>query len=108
MSESAADRMGLQPVPVDPDLKVGIALATLDVTPINGLRHLPVGDTSGWYLWGGESMGSEPDFFSPMHISHLAEVLPTVLPFLSLPAGYRFLLAGDYEDIWYDESLLVE
>ena len=36
-------------------LKVGIALNVKDGNfPINGLRHPPEGDTSGWYIWAGE------------------------------------------------------
>ena len=31
---------------------------------------------------------------------------PDVLRFLALPPGGRFLVAGDYEDVWEDTSLL--
>ena len=41
-----------------------------------------------------------------MHVSHLPEECPEALPFLALPPGWRFLVAGDYVDVWYDESLL--
>jgi hypothetical protein len=27
-------------------------------------------------------------------------------PYLALPPGWRFLIAPDYEDVWFDESLL--
>ena len=47
MTDSVAARFGVKPVPVDMSLKVGIALATIGQAPIHGLRHLPVGDTSG-------------------------------------------------------------
>ena len=42
-------------VAAHPDLKVGFALETRGRIPINGLRHLPEADTTGWYLWCGES-----------------------------------------------------
>ena len=106
--QDVATRLGIQPVPVDPSLKVGIALATVGETPINGLRHSPMGDVSGWYLWGGTHLASDPDFFAPLHASHLGEYLPEVIPYLSLPAGYRFLIAPQYEDVWFDEDLLAE
>jgi hypothetical protein len=32
--------------------------------------------------------------------------MPQVAGFLGLPPGYRFLLAGDHVDVWYDEKLL--
>jgi hypothetical protein len=31
---------------------------------------------------------------------------PEALPFLGLPPGYRFLVAGEYVDVWYDSTLL--
>ena len=37
------------------DSKVGIALETLGLKPLNGLRHLPEGNTNGWYIWGAKN-----------------------------------------------------
>lgn len=76
--------------------------------PINGLRHPPEGDTTGWYIWAGQQ-GFSPDdlnFFKPMHIRHLAELCPAVLAYLGLPPGWRFLIAPNHEDVWEDKSLL--
>jgi hypothetical protein len=92
-------------VPCPPDSKLGIAVETLGQTPIHGLRHPPVGDTNGWYIWAGE-YSSDKDFFKPMHASHLTERLPEVVRFLGLPPGSRFLLAGELVDVWFDELLL--
>ena len=89
-----------------PDTKVGIALDTLVRVPVNGLRHPPEGDTNGWYIWGGEDLSSSPDFFQPLHTVHLVTRLPHIVKFLGLPPGYRFLVAGDYVDVWYDQDLL--
>jgi hypothetical protein len=37
------------------ELKVGIsANSKQGVMPLNGLRHRPAGDTTGWYIWCGE------------------------------------------------------
>jgi len=88
-----------------PDSKIGIALHTLGRAPIHGLRHRPVGDTNGWYIWAGE-YSSEKDFFKPLHASHLVQRLPEVVRFLGLPPGSRFLLAGEHVDVWFDETLL--
>ena len=88
------------------DSKVGIALETLSLKPLNALRHLPEGNTSGWYIWGGEKLSSAPDFFDPLHTKHLQEKCPEILKFLGLPPGYRFLVAGDYMDVWFDSKLL--
>ena len=89
--------------------KLGIArdVVRKDILPLNGLRHPVVRDTCGWYIWRGEEIPQDDDdYFDPMHVSHLPEECPEALPFLALPPGWRFLVAGDYVDVWYDESLL--
>jgi hypothetical protein len=85
---------------------VGFAVDTQGMLPINGLRDPRVGDTSGWYIWCGKGYSSNPEFFVPLHANHLFERCPDIIKFLGLPPGYRFLVAGDYLDIWFDESLL--
>ena len=87
--------------------KVGLARNVGSAWPIHGLRHLPVGDTSGWYLWSGD-LSTDADFFEPVHASHLMTIAPIVLPYLGLAPGWRFLVAPDHEDVWEDRSLLVE
>jgi hypothetical protein len=87
--------------------KVGFARGTsIRRPPLNGLRHPPTESTCGWYLWSGENLSDAPDFFEPMHVEHLARLCPEALPYLGLPPGYRFLLAPNYEDIWFDPDLL--
>jgi hypothetical protein len=93
-------------IPAKPDSKLGFALETRGRVPINGLRHPEKDDTSGWYIWLGESFSQAPDFFSPIHVKHIYEEYPELRKLLGLPPGYRFLLAGDYLDVWYDASLL--
>ncbi|WP_296151668.1 hypothetical protein [uncultured Flavobacterium sp.] len=90
------------------ELKVGIALNVRNgIEPINALRHIPEGDTSGWYIWAGEYR-DDSDFFKPLHISHLEEWCPLIIPYLGLSAGSRVLIAenGNYIDVWEDKSLL--
>jgi hypothetical protein len=86
---------------------LGFAIQTLAKEPIHGLRHKPEADTSGWYIWCGE-YSSAADFFSPFHAIHIYEKLPEVAKYLGLPPGYRFLLAKDHVDVWFDSSLLAE
>jgi hypothetical protein len=95
--------------PSPDDLKVGIsATAKAGYLQINGLRHAAVGDTTGWYIWGGsgEIPQDDPKYFFPLHVAHLDEWCPEVLPYLGLPPGWRFLLAGSFVDVWEDPSLL--
>jgi hypothetical protein len=86
--------------------KIGFALSTKGKSPLNGLRHPLQGDTNGWYLWFGEEFESTPDYFQPLHTSHVYDEFPQVIPLLGLPSGYRFLLSGSYLDVWQDSSLL--
>ena len=100
-------QLGARYTRADPNSLVGISADTSSAkVPINGLRHPPEGDMCGWYLWSGEEFSQAEDFFQPMHVQHLLERCPEVLRLLGLPAGYRFLIDGDYLDVWYDENLL--
>ena len=73
--------------------------------PLNGLRHRR-GTTSGWFIWAGEELSDQEDFFEPMHLQHLVDRCPEVLPMLALGEGWRFLIAPDHEDVWFDAALL--
>ncbi|HLL01456.1 MAG TPA: hypothetical protein VK539_12775 [Myxococcaceae bacterium] len=88
-------------------LKVGIAKNVRSgLRPINGLRHPPEGDTTGWYIWAGGEISADSDFFVPLHVEHLADWCPEVIPFMGLPPGWRFMIADGHEDVWEDTSLL--
>jgi hypothetical protein len=89
------------------DEKVGIAEnVRTGLSPINGLRHTPTGEMTGWYIWAGVELSDSPDFFVPLHVEHLDEWCPEVKKYLGLAPGWRFLIADEYEDVWFDESLL--
>ena len=93
--------------PVSNSEKIGITGNIKEgVKPINGLRHPPEEGTTGWYIWAGEEISDSPDFFMPLHIEHISEWCPEVQKYLGLPPGWRFLIDGEYEDVWYDDSLL--
>jgi hypothetical protein len=92
-------------VPCRPDSKLGVAIQTIGQAPLNGLRHPPTSETNGWFIWAGEYSESA-DFFVLLHTAHLSEQLPQVIKFLGLPPGSRFLLADEFADVWFDDSLL--
>ena len=84
-----------------PDMKVGISLNVKDgIYPINGMRHPPESDTSGWYIWAGEELSTDADFFVPLHAEHLSDWCPEIIKFLVLEPGWRFLISNEYEDVW--------
>jgi hypothetical protein len=100
-------KYGVEWIAAAEHLKVGISRTVrAGLQPLNGLRHPPAGDTTGWYLWAGEELSSAPDFFEPLHVVHLAEWCPLALRFLGLPPGWRFLATASYEDVWNDPTLL--
>ena len=73
--------------------------------PVHGLRHPAEGDTSGWYVWTGDFIEAD-DFFHAWHVGHLVDAVPQLAHLLELPAGSRFLIAPEHEDVWTDSSLL--
>ncbi len=97
---------GYSPVPSPENQKVGIALnVRTALRPIHGVRCLPENGTTGWYIWAGGEMSEDLDFFKPLHVGHLVDWCPDVLPYLELPPGWRFLIAPGYEDVWFDPRI---
>jgi hypothetical protein len=95
--------------PTRPDLKLGFNFLG-DRYPINGMRE-PVDPEynalSGWWIWNGErSDAFDKLAFEALHVAHVIETCPHVLPYLGLPPGWRFLIAPGYEDVWEDAALL--
>ncbi len=103
--QEICQRFGAAFDPPSPSARLGIALATLELVPLNALRHVGQGRACGWYIWGGE-LSDDPAFFSPLHVSHVERYCATIMPYLALPAGWRVLLAPGQEDAWFDSSLL--
>ena len=87
--------------PLPPNEMVGIALDTLSLLPINGLRYpLDEGNNISWFIYCGDYSDAD-DFFKPIHISHLIEILPEVLPYLALEENFAFVIdKNGYEDIY--------
>lgn len=100
-------RFGAQYFRCDENLKVGIAREFDRLQfPINGHRHPPEGDTTGWYIWSGKDFTDDIDYFIPIHAAHLHDRCPELVEYLGLAPGWRFLLAPGYEDVWFDANLL--
>ena len=108
IQKNICQKYGFNFVKAPLDLKIGISdNVKQGIEPINGLRHLPYGETTGWYIWAGE-YSTAPDFFKPLHVKHVQEWSQLILPFLGLEPGCRFLISegGNYVDVWKDNSLL--
>ncbi|TWG18929.1 hypothetical protein FHU34_114303 [Micromonospora taraxaci] len=101
-------RFAVEPSPPTQQTMIGIALSRpRELEPLNALRHPISGNSNGWFVWRGPGIPQDDDeFFAPIHIEHLDEYAPELEPYLALPPGWGVVLAPDYEDVWYDETLL--
>lgn len=107
LQRSYCASMGVDFRPSFGNARVGVSLNVRDgVVPLNGLRHPESPGVSGWYLWAGGEPSQDSEFFRPIHALHLPDWCPAIVKFLGLPPGWRFLVAGEYEDVWFDSSLL--
>jgi hypothetical protein len=86
---------GADYTPPDPGSRVGIALATLGGTPIQGVRHRPTETTCGWYIYAGREWSDDANFYQPLCVEHMAEYSKFALPFLALPPGWCFYTDGN-------------
>ncbi|MBT4043980.1 MAG: hypothetical protein HOK21_11965 [Rhodospirillaceae bacterium] len=108
LQRDICNNYGAAYLPIPRSSVIGISLNMREsLGPINGFRHPPQGETTGWFLYAGEELKSDPDFFHPLHVGHLGSWCPVVEKFLGLPPGWRFLIAEDYLDVWYDDDLLI-
>jgi hypothetical protein len=108
-SPALCRRVGAEFVAAPPQSTLGVAKNVFGGKGIlNGLRHPPDGGATGWFIWRGKKWSTAPDAFRPVHVSHLAELVPNVERYLGLAPGWRFLIVPeeDYEDVWFDEKLL--
>jgi hypothetical protein len=108
LQQQVCSQWQVEYTPFDLSLRLGIAsnFSSIEL-PLNGLRHLPEGDTCGWYLFSGEDFSGADDAFNSMHAYYLEQQCPALLKFLALPPGWRFLITEEYEDVWFDPNLLV-
>lgn len=89
------------------NLKLGISLSVKEgLMPIHGLRLLPEGDTTGWYIYAGDEASTADDFYKPLHVSHVDEWSPLIRKYLGLAPGWRLLVAEKHVDVWFDKALL--
>ncbi|HBE71073.1 MAG TPA: hypothetical protein DDW52_23245 [Planctomycetaceae bacterium] len=97
----------MQPQLTQDNDRLGIALDTLEQMPINGMRVPGLSGTSDWFIYGNAEPSDDVKFYSPLCVKHIRKHFEITIPYLCLPAGWRFQIDQDgYEDVWYDETLL--
>ncbi|NVN48000.1 hypothetical protein HW542_14465 [Asaia spathodeae] len=108
VQKKICERYGSEFFPPSDYDKVGISQNVKNGTrPLNGMRINPEHNTSGWYIWGGEILSKDPDFFLPLHYSHVGAWENLLVPYLGLAPGWRFLITETYEDVWFDGDNLL-
>jgi hypothetical protein len=103
--KAICDQHGAEFLPPVPGSRVGIAVETLGLQPLNGMRIDPGSGVCGWFLWGGGEPSDADDFYKPMCVEHVAKYCPAALSLLALPPGWRFLTDGNCVDVWFDAAL---
>ena len=106
---AVCEKYGVAFTPPEPTQIVGLARNVRSGDwPVHALRHPVEHGTSGWYIWAiHNEIPDDSSFFEPVHLEHLPEIVPSVIPYMALPPGWRFLLAPQYEDVWFDPQLLI-
>jgi len=97
----------MQPMAPEPDELVAIAHNVRSgLRPLSGMRYLPTGNSCGWFLWAGVEIEEDEDAFAIIHVSHVGEWAPDMVPYLALLPGWQFLIAPGHEQVWFDDRLL--
>lgn len=69
---------------------------------VEGVRYPSPSHMSGWWLTTDEYDG-DVNSLQTLHFQHIREKRPDLAIYMGLPFGYRFLLGGVDEHVWYDE-----
>ncbi|MDK2127072.1 immunity protein Imm33 domain-containing protein [Parachitinimonas caeni] len=88
---------------IDEGGMVAVALSSIGKNPIYGTRiEKPENGNVSWFFYCGD-YSEAPDFFQPIHTSHLDEILPSVKKYLFLSPGFKFIIDDEgYEDVWME------
>lgn len=89
--------------PVAKNAKVAVAMGTVGSQPVYGSR-IDDGDEVEWYIYCGEYEDKD-DFYEPICLDHLREILPQVEKYLALERGFNFIIDDKgYEDVWNESD----
>ncbi|WP_426203944.1 immunity protein Imm33 domain-containing protein [Pseudomonas sp. TWP3-1] len=102
VQNAVCEKYGMSVLP--PEDMVAIAIGSLGNTPIYGTRiRLPDGGNVSWFIHCG-THSTAIDFYQPICIEHLPDMLPLVMKYLCLPTGAKFIIdIQGYEDVWMAE-----
>lgn len=71
---------------------------------VEGVRYPSPDHMSGWWLTTSLYSGNL-ESLKTVHFKHIAEALPNIAQYMGLPHGYRFVLGGQSEHVWFDSEV---
>ncbi|BDX05161.1 immunity protein Imm33 domain-containing protein [Planctobacterium marinum] len=71
---------------------------------LEGVRYHSPDHMSGWWLTTNLYTG-DVSSLKTVHFRHIAEKRPEIAQYMALPIGYRFVLGGDSEHVWFDQKV---
>ncbi|WP_215397034.1 immunity protein Imm33 domain-containing protein [Rheinheimera oceanensis] len=102
------EHFGAQYKPVDENQLVAISKGIYEgVTPVEGVRYPSPPHMSGWWLTTDEYDGNIGSLVT-VHFKHIIEKRPELALYMALPFGYRFILGGETDHVWFDQVVANE
>ena len=100
-------KYGAIPCPCDDNELLELADNTIGELPVNGRRLIKSNNHSGWQIWCGpkDSLAKHAKF-RDLPAFNIRRSLAEATPFLALPPGFCFLIAGGYHKVWFDNDLI--
>ena len=77
------------------------------VVPVEVVRYASPKHMSGWWLTTDDYNGDTNSLVT-VHYKHILDKRPELAIYMALPVGYRFLLGGESEHVWFDEDVASE
>ncbi len=72
--------------------------------PVEGVRYPSPSHMTGWWLTT-DNYNGDVDTLQSVHFRHIVEKRPELAIYMGLKPGYRFLLGGKDEHVWFDEKV---
>ena len=105
IQEQCCQHYEASPVGVSEDQLVVISSGVYEGNvEIEGVRYPSPKHMSGWWLTTHLYDGNL-DSLKTVHFKHIASKRPDITMYMALPFGYRFLLGGESEHVWFDEDV---
>ena len=72
--------------------------------PVEGVRYPSPPHMSGWWLTTNKYNGDSRTL-KTVHYQHIIEERPDLAIYMALPYGYRFMLGGEKDFVWFDVEI---